>query len=378
MDQTNICGSVRSSEEPHSKCLLRAKKGQRYCPLHLSQKTIIDFAMDEGDDEVETIKVVKTHPLTKTICLDTEPKGVVAPPTSAACIQKKSSSTDTLSKSNATMVEQKESTVEKFCQENDEELEIKLLILANDEEYIGKIGELIGPVFLDPTLSEDDTDPVTMDPIWVLDGRCRVPASINKYCLFSYLDSKSKIRCFTIFTMYNMIQNNDYVHPRSLEPIPPKDILRAKELVNIYSTKIGLFKKRNDLSPEFTLRNRIGELFKRFEIHSIYFEDKWLMDIDTMAKLDKIIDETQKFVSGNISSINPTLHKLDLFKRNYKRKKGTVDLLASKKYIVDEWEKLINASSSPQNQIPIWILACGLCSVVPEIKVKYPNLEIMI
>ena len=57
------------------------------------------------------------------------------------------------------MQEQKASTVENCHKENEDELEIKLLILVNDEEYCDLIPDLIGPVFQDVTVSEDETDP---------------------------------------------------------------------------------------------------------------------------------------------------------------------------------------------------------------------------
>ena len=53
-------------------------------------------------------------------------------------------------------------------------------------------------------------------------------------------------------------------------------------------------------------------------------------------------------------------------------------IISLQEYIVTEWEKLIQAADTPQNQIPIWILASGLSFVVPEVKQKFPDLEVML
>ena len=394
-DEKNICASVRSPDESQFRCLMKTHDGNKYCPMHLAQSTIIDFNMVEDDiidleqKLSEPIKII-TNDVIRKISLDSSNKTkiIVTP-------------TDCKKKSNGTMVEQKVSTIENNHKENEEELLIKLLILVNDDEYSDIISKLIGPVFNDITLSEDEQDPVTYDAIWTIKNGIKVPAAVNKYYLFSYVDSKGKIRCMTIFTIFSLINENNLMHPITMEKIPDADIDRANELINLYQTKLGLFKEDNSsMSPEFKLRNRLSKLFKQFHIHSIHLEENWLLDLDDKSKLYRIIKETEKLVSNNIKMINPNLHGFKVFQRKesnkYSKKCKSSKRKASKndddddddddddsiinlqKYIVEEWEKLIQAADSPQNQIPIWILASGLSFVIPAVKVKYPDLEIML
>lgn len=383
------CTAIRSIDQPQLRCLLNAKPGEKYCVLHLSQKNITDYNFVEDEildrDEKMSIredKITVINPVIRKIIVD-DAKPAAKPVAKAQVTSDK------------ILYEQKASTLENYHKENEDDLEVKLLILANDQEYEDKIGKLIGPVFEDITLSEDQQDPVTFDPIWEIDSQGKkIPASVNKYYLFSYRDSKNKIRCLTIFTLYNMVRNNNFMHPSSMEEMGTADIDRARELIDLYSTKLNLFKEQDtaNLTPEFRIKSRITKLFKQFHIHSIYFEEKWLTDITDISKLYKIISETEKLVSNNLKTINPNLTNFKSFQKKpvkkmvYKSSKlktnqnndASESAISLQEYIVDEWEKLIQAADTPQNQIPIWIIASGLSFVVNEVKQKYPDLEIMI
>jgi hypothetical protein len=385
----NICASIRSTNEPHLRCLMRTKNNEKYCAIHLSQKNIIDFNLVDEDILDLDIKIseptkIITNSITRKLSLTTSNRS-----------QQNTMNQIIKTEKESTMHEQKVSTIENSLRENEDELEIKLLILVNDE-YCDKITELIGPVFQDVTLSEDEQDPVTFDEIWTLKDGKKIPSSMNKYYLFSYIDSKGKIRCLTIFTIYNMIKENNFIHPVTMETIPDEDIKRAKQLIDLYETKIGLFKEDNsNLSPEFKLKNRLTKLFKQFHTHSIYLEENWFLTLKQKSELFKIIKETEKLISNNIKSINPNLHNFKIFQKkdetkyiqgNKKVKKGKKNesdndddnsIFGLQEYIVTEWERLIQAADNSQNQIPIWILASGLSFVVPQVKQKYPDLEIM-
>lgn len=386
------CASIRSNREPHLKCLMKAKSENKYCPMHLLQNNIIDYSSSSFDEDIltrdeelmsqskndvvknEIIKKINIDELVqKTMDKEELPAKKLPPQKKYPCKQPAK-----------TIHEQKKSTIENDYRENEDDLEIKLLIIANDDKYVDTISKLIGPVFEDITISEDEQDPITYDKIWIMENGKKTPAAINKYYLFSYQDSNDKIRCMTIFTIKDMIDNNDFTHPLTMDKIPDKDIDRAKQLVDFYKTKIGLFKDNGmNQTPEYKLKNKITKLFKKFHIHSIYFEENWLMDLQDEQQLCKIITETEKIISANYKLINPSLTSLKLFqlkkKKSPSKKYGGDDeeLLDLKEYIVEEWEKLIDASSGPENQLPIWILASGLGSIVPEIKEKYPNMELM-
>lgn len=366
----NQCASIRSSDEPHLRCLMKTKNGEKYCAMHLCQKYIVDYNIVDDDILELDMKMSKSekniiNPIIKKLSLNVQPQP----------INIKNDSNKEL-----TMHEQKVSTIQNSLKENEDELEIKLLILINDG-YSNTLARLIGPIFQDITLSEDEQDPVTYDVFWLYKDGKKIPSSsINKYFLFSYTDTKNKIRCFTIFTIYNMLKDNNLIHPITMEEIPDKDIKRAKRLIKLYETKIGLFNENDsNLSPEFKLKNRLTKLFKQFYIHNIYLEENWLLSINNKDKLYRIISETGKLVSNNIKSINPNLHNIQIFQMKKCTKiKSELSVFELQEYIVSEWEKLIQAADSPQNQIPIWVLASGLSFVVPQIKQKYPDLEIML
>ena len=375
------CQSIRNIEQPYLQCLLTAKSGSdhKYCAIHLSQTKIVDYIPmyneHDLDDDFRQIDMVNNDIIKK---VDIDQKIVMDKSSTLTQVNVKSNPNIKLNTID-TLHEQKESTVNQNYKETEDDLEIKLLILINNE-YGDKIATLVGPVFNDVTLSEDDIDPVTFDPIWTIENGIRVPASINKYYLFSYLDCQNKVRCLTIFTVYNMILDNNPIHPKTGEQIPYDDIVRAKELINFYQEKIQLFSNDDTSSPEYKLKNKIINLFKKFHNHNIYFEDSWILNLDKITDLQKIISETKKLVFSNLRSINPILSKTDLFDKYATNKfkcNNYDDLFEIKSYIVDEWAKLINLADNNENQLPVWILAAGLSTVVPDIKQKYPSIDYM-
>ena len=188
-------------------------------------------------------------------------------------------------------------------------------------------------------------------------------------------------RSMTIFTIYNMIQNNNYVHPLTMKAISDADINRAKELIELYTTNLGMFKNMDEtMSAEFRLIGRLTLLFKKFHIHSVYLEENWLMGIDNETDLEKIMRETELLVSNNIKNITSTQTNFRIFSQKPKSsgdKDSTIAFTNLKEYIVDQWEQLIKLADNAQNQVPMWIIISGLSFVVPEIKTKYPDLEII-
>ena len=98
------------------------------------------------------------------------------------------------------------------------------------------------------------------------------------------------------------------------------------------------------------------------------------------ADLEKIMRETELLVSNNIENITSTQTNFRIFSQKPKStgdKDSTVSFINLKEYIVDQWEQLIKLADNTQNQVPMWIIISGLSFVVPEIKTKYPDLEII-
>lgn len=365
---TTICTAPRKPNEPHLRCLMKTKNNEKYCRMHMIQQNIIDYIpISEQEDQEKTV-IEENNTIIKKMCLNNQ----------------KGSTTVVAINRPIIFSEQKINTIENLHQENEDELEIKLLILINDDQICNEIRNLIGPVFDDVTISEDDQDSVTLDIIWTsgLNGK-RIPAKINKFYLFSYLDTKGKVRCLTIFTIYDMIQNNNLIHPIIMEPIPENDINRAKKLINIYSQKIDLFNKRNseNLSSEFELKNRITRLFKKFEINSIYFETSWVTSLTSIRSLKKISSETDKMFKDSIMYINKEMSR-SLTHPKYLKilnlKPASNSVIDYQNWLAEKWEKIMEISEDPKNQTPIWIIAKVLSMFVPEVVQKYQYLDLMV
>lgn len=380
-----LCKSIKSTNESHTQCLFQAMPGKKYCILHSSYCTTTDYVnsskMIVTDNQPNNIIVEEVNPILSTIILHSG--------TNAHNSSPETESIKSRSIALPILKEQQNKTVSDIYQTNENDLEVKLLIMINDDECLEKIIRLIGPVFNDITLSEDQEDPWTMDIIWTQNNGVRTATDINKYYLFSYFDSDKKIRCLTVFTLHTMVVKDDFTHPLTMETIPKKDIIRAKELIDMYTVKLNLFKGQVDsvLSPEYNLKNKISKLFKRFHRNSIYFEEDWLININDEDKLLKIIRETDRLVKNNIQSINSSIKNLDLFadlpKKNINKEKLTdteklSDLIILKECICDNWEKMVKLADSELNQLPIWIIAHSLSPFVPEIKNKFENLELML
>lgn len=355
----NQCLSVQSREEPQYRCLMSAKPNEKYCSIHLLQSRIVDYR------EIEECYVNED-----TCGKSTEENN----PIYATLVHKKVH--DRIVGDKISESPKKKKKLDDSYQDCENDLETKLLILVNDENY-ELVPDLIGPVFDDITLSDDRYDPISMDEFWCQsENGKRIPGNISKYYLFSYYDEQKKLRCLTVFTMNNLLKdsNDQIVHPNTMEVIPNDVIERAKKLINLYQDRLNLFDATyGEQTPEQILKNRMSQLFAMFHCHSIYLEEDWLLNINTVTSLKKIIDETRGFVSNNIKSIKPHMKSHNLFNTN-----KTKDIFKLKEYIVSQWFELIKLADNPDNQIPIWIIAAGLSVVVPDVKTKFPSLEVMI
>jgi hypothetical protein len=380
----STCKSIRSPTESHLQCMFHSDKGSRYCPLHLSYESVTDY-----ENKVREIKTEKNftekkaNPIYTFYEIPNKKSDVVVGETKTVRVVKGGK--------RAPMREQKTSNVIASHQDNENILEVKMLIMLNDDEFVESMPQLLGPAFHDITLSEDQDDPVTMDKFWEIINGKKIPLFDNKYYVFSYSDSKGKIRCLTVFTLYDMIESGDYTHPVTTELMSDEDIDRAKKLIDIYSSKLDLFSQTptENTSPEYALKNRISKLFKQFHVHSIYFEESWLLNVSNMDNLIKIDVATKRLANNNVRSICESRASLTFPVCDMKRKTKTKsnwnekityskeEITKMQSYIVDVWEFLISTANNINNQIPIWIIAHGLSGVVPEVMAKYPDLAEM-
>lgn len=371
--ENNQCASICNLDESYARCPMKTKFGHKYCPMHMLKKNVIDYDRKCKEIEKESIK--------KNFEFDKNRKRYNNVPFNPIISRKpinnvtKNDESEKIKCCNYIPLEYQKDAIKYFDQMINDELKTKLLILMNNEEYHKKIPNLIGPVFDDITKSDDNQDPITFDIIWTELNGIRIPSStINRYFLFSYVDSQNRVRCFTIFTIYNMIKNNNLVHPITMEPIPKDDIDRARQLVDMYRTKIGIF--NNDelhISSESKLRNRLTKLFKQLNMCNVYLEENWFLTLEDRNKLLTIINETRNLISNNIKHNNNSQHLSFFEKKSF----DNYSILQLKEYIVGEWEKMIIITNNMHNVFIVWIIISGLAYVIPEIRKKYPNLEII-
>ena len=377
------CKSIRSKSESHLRCTLRAAPDSDFCPLH--EINPISYIPSLADTAVNTLMADEqayVNPSDRVVRVSDVKKEKLTLFGLKTAVKKSEGNSKITSSSS----DKKVSTLNDNFIENEEQLEVKLLILTN--EYSDQLKELIGPVYDSLLLSEDDTDPISGDEIWTYEDGEKVPGTINKFYLFSYLDSNSKIRCFTVFTLKMILDKNDYKHPFSSEPIPESEIARGKRLVDFYHEKIDLFNETPcNSSPEFILENRIIKLFKTFEAkHTIFFERSWLLNMNSLDSLKKVIVETEKILRNNLQAIvTDRAISSDIFATSMNISKISNiqrNPFSYKEYIVESWEFLISKTcggdlTSP-NQAAIWMIALGLLPLVPEIETKFPGIRLML
>lgn len=402
----SLCRSTRSPTESYLQCLFTAVPDENYCALHQSYANNTDYINCnnkylENELRIDTLSVSRTtngvEILKNTITkLEKEPNPIYYLHELDTVIAKPTNKIYT--KPTQTLPEQKIKTVSENYQTNELDLEVKLLIMINDITCADILPGLIGPVFDDVTLSEDQGDPVSMDKFWEFEDNVKISTeSINKYYLFSYRDSRRKVRCFTVFTLYDMCISENFVHPITTEPISEEDVTRGKELIKLYSTKLNLFNTHGTITmgSEYKLKNKVGQLFNQFHAHSIFFDESWLISITEDDKLYTVIRETSRLVESNITHINPKLRSIqDIFKESvpkcvYQKGKGKTNYVEVetkekqefthilKEYLLRYWEELFKASSK-NNQYPIWIIGLALSAVNPQVKDKFPGLDSML
>ena len=191
--KTGRCSSIQNKLEPQNRCLFAAKLGEKFCPLHLLETNPIIY---NGDIvEIPTVRVIEPTPINPIIITTKITPPVVLTDDQSDDMSKKYARSQKAIKHSGKkpvkksdiIYEHKSEIVKQNYDDTEAEMEVKLLIMVNDEEYVDKIPALIGPAYADITLSDDDVDPITLDPIWYTTTNGRVPAQINKYFLFSVL-----------------------------------------------------------------------------------------------------------------------------------------------------------------------------------------------
>ena len=341
-------------------------EGQKYCLLHQKKMNVIDYVDVIDYNNIEKSpnnEKISYHNIFHSF--DLADKKII--PDKKIIAEKKTTK--------KIIKEESVNNVIVEAQNDNDSLDIKLLILSNDHEYVDKLPKLIGPSFDDITKSDEQYDPVTYDEFWIEnENGIRIPGSLSKYYTFSYFDQNNKLITFSIYTLNSIIEsgteNGKFIHPVTKVEIPSDAIIRAKELVDLYKNKLGLLIDDESLyTPEFKLKKKMNNLFMKFHVHSIYMEGKWLIDIYDINSLQKIIKNTRDIVSNNKDLFGGK--SSDIFESCNK-----TNILEVKEYIVSQWDKIIT-TSDPSSQMPAWIIISGMMNVVPDIKIKFPDVQLM-
>jgi hypothetical protein len=250
--------------------------------------------------------------------------------------------------------------------------DIKTLLLIRN---CPNIKELIGPVFDDITLSEDDSDPITMQTFWTeIDGKRHATNETNKYFLFSYKDSKNKIRCLSINTICDMINNAIYTHPITQELIEYDDIQRAIKLIEIFK-KINFFETEKELTEQ-KIKSMTLELFHRFKIQGIELESQWFTGLNFQL-LVKFTKDLYNICRANIQIIDP-VKQFNLFSNKGESYESNITneyLLKLKANVLIELNELLDLPKNKNNTIPYYIVVGSLANIVPKLKESYPDLQ---
>lgn len=377
MTDLNLCQAAKFPTNPYDRCVLTKNPGHKYCLLHMTYDNIIDFIAAPDyinqyiNQDVSRENTSKTYnPIIHTHIIKPNSEESVEKKT---LMKKKAVGKNTakrpMKKGNTTIDTKKESSIV------EDDTSIKLLILTNNDSYVELVKGLVGPVWDDLTLSEDSADPVTLDTFWTMENGIKVRSKINKYHLFSYIDSKNKIRCVTIFTLYDLVVNDKLAHPVTKEKFSVETASRARELIDFYKEKVGILEKNRVVSIECKIKNKLTRLFSRFHQHNVFFEVSWLTNIKKEADLIKIIKGTNQMIKNNLTIINPEISISD-FKLFNRVHKGKNTIAVIQEYIVDNWIELVDLAPS-ENQVPMWIIAHGLSLIFPAIKDKYPEISLM-
>jgi hypothetical protein len=169
------------------------------------------------------------------------------------------------------------------------------------------------------------------------------------------------LKCFTIFSMYDIISSGNYCHPITRTKIPEEAIERAKELIDLYDKELNLFKEVS--IKEFSLRNKLNYLFGKFRSFGIYLEEDWILGINDKDKLKEMSYELVNIAKrNNISIVPPSFFIND-----------TIQYYHS--IIFQKWEMLFNTCP---NETTIWIIALSIAKVCPQVMERYPDLKFMI
>lgn len=358
-----LCKAAKNKSNQYIRCSLLSFQNSEYCLFHQNPSCRSDY-IDTGNDKffIENIKNKKKNKLFSGSVIFTRP--------SINYFENNDN------RKNKLDIDESE-IIKNIYKTSEDNMYVNILIIKNNDVLMKEIISLVGPVYEDLRLSEDQCDPITLEKYWDDEtGERIVSKEIEKIFLFSYYDLNGKIRCLNIKTIKTLIDIDDLVHPVTFEPIPENDIERAKKLIELFSNKTVLFDEvQIDIPKNITVKNRITKLFSQYHGDSINFDENWLLSINESEDFKQIIKKTREIFMNNQYLVHNKTFDYDKQLNEFYKKNNFNDDVEAKEYIVSGWEfinEAIGNKSSP------WIIALGMADIVPDILVKFPNIHYML
>ena len=171
---------------------------------------------------------------------------------------------------------------------------------SNDEI----LNEISGPAYLNPLLSTNNCDPISLEDIWYeTDNVKRLTLEIDKRLLFSFKDDNNHIWCFNIKTLRRLFLQNkdDVVNPYTREKIPNDIIKNAQIKIEILEEEkvLDLIECDYDLNENKIIIMLENILCKLNNNNFIGIEKNWFLDLEKI-RLKQFYDELKTIFIENI------------------------------------------------------------------------------
>ena len=289
-------------------------KKSDYCPLHVKNNKNKPVRLNHLNSESKSLEIISTSPKTERL----------------------------------------KDSISGFNESYQKVSDIKMMIFKNSIKKIDQYYDLIGPVYNDLTVSEDNSDPISMETFWkIIDGK-KVVLHTETFDLFSYKDKDGMVRCLTIQTLCDMKDN--LIHPLTGEEFPDEAKERAKKLIKIYTDVVLI--DNIDIPEKSLLESKIVELFQELNIIGISLDSQIFVQLSDI-QLANFVENFKKLTKNNISNEF-------IFKNSF-----------DKMIILDDLKEFITIHKKTHlHQIACWLIVSALHVVSQEVRAKYPDIKI--
>jgi hypothetical protein len=190
---------------------------------------------------------------------------------------------------------------------------------------------------------------------------------------------RNKIRCFTIYTMYDMLAAGIYKHPCSQESFPDEALERANKIFKLYSSKFGIFAEDLGDLTEFKVRSHAINLFNKFRPHA-HIDPDHFMKLKSRYLVNKLISQFNTLIAQNLVIVNPKLKVSDIKIFKWSMKSDSENMLEAQNHLLNDMETLLTLSEipPPNNPLLIWLIVGAMGKVIKEIAEKYNINDIFI